>query len=315
MTGRPLQRGLSLTEVLVALAISAVLYAAVTPLLTTTLQAADAVEARLELTTDTHYALQRMVDAVAQTTRVMIPQVDRPDTEHLENRREGIDALLAVALPHSHDRDADGFPDADNDRDGRVDEDPGEDLTNDGASGIAGFDDNGDGDVDPATGFGETPGDDDEYRNFENEDPVDGVDNDGDGNLDEDPGADLNGDGSPGVAGTDDDGDGQVDEGDAADDDEDGRSDEDWVDALLYYVEDNVLYEQRPSLTDRNNDGIVDGRDVERHALLERVRYLRFERRAGRGDVPLIDIELQVAPEGSGSEVHLTATVRGETRP
>lgn len=308
-----LQRGLTLTEVLVVLAISAALYAAVTPLLYTTMQATDEIDERLDLTADAHYALQRMADAVADTTRVMVPQVDRAATETLENLREGQDALLAIALPHSHDRDADGFADADNDRDGRVDEDPGDDLTNDGASGIAGFDDNGDGTIDPSGTFGPTPDDDDEYLNFPDEDPVDGVDNDNDGNLDEDPGADLNGDGAPGIAGMDDDGDGQIDEGAAADDDEDGASNEDWVDALVYYLDDDELYEQRPALTDQNSDGVIDGRDVERNVLLRGVRYLRFERLASRAGHPLIAIEIRVADSDAGPELRVETTVRSET--
>lgn len=319
------QRGLTLTEVLVGLAISASLLAAITPLVRSALLATDRATETLELHNDVHFAMQRMVDAVAATTRVMVPQMERSETAHSESvRMQGYTtsgftpdgtALLAVALPHHHDRNADGFADADNDRDGRVDEDPGDDITNDGAAGLAGFDDNGDGAVDPAGAFGRTPDDDDEYLNFENEDPVNGVDDDGDGSVDEDPGADVNGDGAPGIVGVDDDLDGQVDEGDDEDDDEDGQINEDWIDTLAFFMRGDTLVEQRPSLADQNNDGRVDGRDVEQHILLTGVQGLRFARRAGRNNAAVVDIEISAARDGDGVAVTLSTTVRGQVTP
>jgi hypothetical protein len=126
----------------------------------------------------------------------------------------------------------------DTDHDGLIDEDPGEDLTGDGAAGILGIDDDGDGQID------EGPAGDDDEDAFRficwwqlNENPVNGLDNDGDGFIGEDPDADINGDGCSGECGRDDNGNGLIDEGNAADDDEDGYVDEDPVEYWVYYLD------------------------------------------------------------------------------
>jgi hypothetical protein len=97
-------------------------------------------------------------------------------------------------------------------------------MNSDGKHGIAGYDDDGDGEIDKWSNFWGAGDDDEDAFAPEgvNEDPLDGKDNDGDGNIDEDCGWDFNADGWPGAHGMDDDGDGTVDEGDIGDDDEDG---------------------------------------------------------------------------------------------
>ena len=73
-----------------------------------------------------------MANAVRQSRQLMLPQPDKADTDWSENVREETipasppegsstlaTAVLAVSLSARVDLDADGFPDADNDRDGR----------------------------------------------------------------------------------------------------------------------------------------------------------------------------------------------------
>lgn len=309
MTTRSQQRGLSLVEVLVALVAAAGLLVGAAPLLQHAMSARVETDARLTLNRDAHFALQRLSDAVGQTHRVFVPQVDLDETDFDESVREqyvpdslaplgagGGTALLSVALGARVDTDGDGVADADNDRDGQVDEDPGGDITNDDANGVYQMDDNGDGVVDPSS-FSNFE-DDDEYRNFPNEDPVNGRDDDGDGSVDEDPNNDLNGDGQPGVAGVDDDGDGLIDEGNRDDDDEDGQVDEDWFDAVSFYLDDDRLIERRPAGQDVTGDGVITGRDVVDIILIEDVQYLRIARETATDNGVLIELTLTLARDG-----------------
>ena len=86
---------------------------------------------------------------------------DIPSTTLLENIREQTEppsappagsslgtAVLAVTLPAYQDLDGDGFPDADDDRDGRIDEDLPDDKSHDFAPGIYRIDDDGNGIMD-----------------------------------------------------------------------------------------------------------------------------------------------------------------------
>ena len=90
-------------------------------------------------------------------------------------------AVLAVTLNRSQDMDADGVPDADNDGDGRFDEDLPADTQNDGKAGVRDFDDDGNGIKDF---FLSPAGDDDESGDLaQSEDPLNGTDDDGDGST------------------------------------------------------------------------------------------------------------------------------------
>jgi hypothetical protein len=62
-------------------------------------------------------------------------------------------SVLAVALPPGLDRNGDGFADADNDHNGIADDDLPTDETKDGAAGIKGIDDDGDGTADNGSGI------------------------------------------------------------------------------------------------------------------------------------------------------------------
>ena len=320
MIARRSQSAFTLTELLVAVVLAALLLTAMSGLVGNALGTEKVAEERNELMRQARFAMQRMTHAVAETDYLFLPQVDKSATDWRDNVREETvpasppegsstkaTAVLAVALGSSVDLDANGIADADNDGDGRVNEDPPADLANDFDPGIHLIDDGGDGQVDEGL-WVDT--DDDERANSADEDPVNGIDDDGDGAIDEDPGADFNGDGAPGVAGIDDDGDGQIDEGDSADDDEDGVSDEDWIDALVYYLQDDSLVERHPVPWDETANGAVTGRDFIENVIAERVTRFRVERIAATaGGAQLIDLTLELTG-ASGETVSLSSRVR-----
>ena len=174
---------------------------------------------------------------------------------------------------------------------GGLDEDYPGDIVFDQAPGIYLIDDGGNGSVDEGSSNLE---DDDERLNAKNEDPINGIDDDGDGLLDEDPSADMNGDGGPGIIGVDDDADGQIDEGNSADDDEDGSSDEDWLDAVVFFLQGGSLIERHPVPWDEDNGGIVSGRDFIESTIAEDVSRFRVERVADSGSSEIVDITLGI---------------------
>jgi len=163
--------------------------------------------------------------------------------DHIVNKA-GVSNRLILPLAPNSTRDVLAFSAmVDTDGDGLIDEDPGADLTGDGAPGILGIDDDGDGSVDEE---GQAEDDDEDAFNVSfiwlniNEDNIDGNDDDYDGSFDEDPPSDLNQNDLPGIAGKDDDGDGSVDDGGAGlkqDDDEDGQLNEDPIEYWVYYCD------------------------------------------------------------------------------
>ncbi len=316
------QSGLSLIEMLISTAIAAVLLVAMNGILENTLQANQVTQSRNNTIQTAHYAMQRMINSLATTRQVLVPLNDKPSTDLVENIREETvpgsspptgssraSAVLAVTLPMTFDLDGNGVPDADNDQDGRVDEDLPSDTTNDGEPGLRGFDDDGNG----VTDFFLSPAGDDDESNLatQSEDPINGLDDDGDGNVDEDPGEDMNGDGQPGISGVDDDGDGTIDEGNPEDDDEDGNDNEDWLDPLVYYLDNGNLIERIAVPWDENSSGSVDGRDYIESVLAENVTHLRFERIAkNTGDrSQRVDILLELTPP-NGEPFSITTQVR-----
>lgn len=254
----------------------------------------------------------------------MLPMRDKPASNWPENIREQTvpasapigdstlaTAVLAVTLPAFVDLDQDGYPDADDDEDGRIDEDLPNDITHDFAPGIIGIDDDGDGQVDENPSFW---WDDDEVSGVYNEDPINGIDDDGDNNIDEDPPSDNNGDNCPGDCGVDDDGDGSIDEGSDDDDDEDGSTFDDPYDPVVYYLNGNSLIERMPARWDTDGistpDGPVDGRDFEESVLAQNVTRLRFERLDDGTALELVDILLELTDPDSGESVSLQTRVR-----
>lgn len=311
--------GITLIELLVTLTIGAIIFAALTGVVFQGLQYHAAVTERNELSRQAHFAMERMVSALRNTRLLLLPFSDNDSTNWPENIREETvpasppigdstkaTAVLAVTLPLTYDLDHDGFSDADDDRDGKIDEDLPAGKTHDSASGIYLIDDDGDGWVDESFNIA----DDDEYISWPDEDPIDGIDNDGDNNIDEDPGADMNSDGCPGICYVDDDGDGQVDEGNVADDDEDGLVDEDWYNALVFYLDNSTMKERTPVPWDEDGNGNVGGRDFVISDIADNVTLFRIERlpRAG-GRATLVDITLELT--GPGDD---TVTLHCRTR-
>ncbi len=279
------EEGLTLVEVLLALAISAVLIAALGGVVGPTLNAWELAQRDNQLTREARFAVDRMTAAVRGTTHLLVPRADDPNTAYSESLRD----VLALALDPTLDRDGNGFADADNDQDGRVNEDWPRDNNDDNQPGIAGIDDDGDGAID------EGSQDDNDEDGMLLEDPLDGLDNDGDAAIDEDVGQDMNGDGQPGLAGVDDDGDALTDEGDFRDDDEDDDVDEDWLDTVAYFLNGTTLMERLPDV------GATSGTDFTTSAIAENVNLFEVERllpATGQRAV-LVRIRLELTtPEG-----------------
>lgn len=312
------QSGFSLVELLVATALASVLIVGlggVAGLVTTT---QDSVHDRNELTRQARFAMEQMQRVVSHSRLLLLPLANNPSTDWRENVREETvpasppegsstkaTAVLAVALPLYFDLDADGFPDADNDRDGRIDEDTSDDLSNDNKSGLIGIDDDGNGSVDDRS-----VNDDDEDGSV-NEDSNNGVDDDHDNAIDEDSGSDSNNDNKPGIEGIDDDADGSVDEGLKFDDDEDGVNDEDWYDAAAFYLVAGSLIERTPVPWDTSGDGNVTGKDYVESIIAENVSRFRIERMAvTAGGEQLLEITLELTSPDSAEVISLQTRVR-----
>ncbi len=313
------QRGFNLVELMVAMLLAGLILAATSGVIRQATGTEASVGERNRLLRDARFAMDRMTTMAGGSRRLLLPLADNPATNWPENIREQTipasppvgssilaTAVLAITLPANIDLDSDGFPDADNDRDGRIDEDFPADIQFDYADGIYLIDDNGNGFVDESF----ANGDDDEGSFAADEDPVNGFDDDGDGAIDEDPGADMNGDGAPGIAGVDDDSDGQVDEGNAADDDEDGAIDEDWLDAVVFYLQGDSLMERHPVPWDESANGFVSGRDFVASAIAGNVTRFSVQRLAASfGQPQLVSLELELTGP-SGAVVSLETRVR-----
>ncbi len=313
--------GFTIIELLISIAMGALILAAVATLFDQVLLTGDNIEQQNDGMQDARFAMQRMSAAVLGTDQLFLPTADNPNTtthpsnparNWLENIREqtvpatvGLayeSAVLAVSLSKDIDTDQDGFADADNDRDGRIDEDPSADLSDDGAAGILGIDDDGDGSIDE----GNFSDDDESGQSWE--DPVNGMDDDGDGQIDEDSDDDINQDGEPGIAGVDDDADGTVDEGFAEDDDEDGQGDEDWPDTVVFFLQGSTLIERHPNVP------ASSGLDFVENPIAENVVRFRVERvPQGSGRSVLVDVTLELSSSNGNISLHSRLRVGGET--
>jgi len=221
------EKGLTLVELLMAIAIMVIIGSAATVLLKSSLDAHNQGTAKSQLYREGLQAMERMTSGVRNTSFLLIPN------GHKQTRN-----ILAISGMVNNDNDfyfGDSlFP--------RIDEDTGKKMMgfNDG---LPGYDDDGDGQID------ERNSPDDEEDGTTDEEILNGIDDDSDGNIDEDLNSDANSNGFPGIQGTDDDGDGQVDETQnnnyKNDDDEDGSIDEDYILPRLYTFESasNTLYE------------------------------------------------------------------------
>lgn len=294
------QQGYSLVEMTLALLISAILILGMDGILNTALQANRYGQDQNETLQQARFAMQQMLAAVSKTQRLMIPLGENPATAWSESVRD----VLAVTLDPTMDRDKDGWADANNDKDyldvnnngardigepERIDEDIGNDNNFDGAHGIKGIDDNGDGMIDNSSSA--NPDDDNDEDGVPTEDRINNIDEDNDGAIDEDIHLDMNKDGAPGVIDMDDDFDGLVDEGKSDDDDEDGLRGEDWFDSVVFFLDGSTLMQRIPNINP------VDGTDYAEYPIAENVTQFRVERILGNdGQTVLVDITLTISP-------------------
>jgi prepilin-type N-terminal cleavage/methylation domain-containing protein len=321
-TVQPTQHnGYTLIEMLIALALSAILFAGIGSVVGQVINTREAVQDKNDLTGQGRFAMQQMVRAVHRSPHLLLPLLDNPSTNWREHVREQTvpasapegdstlaTAVLAVIQDRSVDLDGDGTPDADNDGDGRFDEDPPGDNNYDNAPGILQIDDDGDGEVDVSASI--KPLQDNDEDDNHTEDTSDGLDNDGDGSVDEDLASDLNGDGCSGSCSVDDDSDGVLDEAHQHDDDEDGTFQEDWYDPVVFYLNGATLMQRTPVPWDENASGFVTGADFVEHVVAENVTRFRVERIPQHGRRQLVDLTLELTSPASGETVSLTTRVR-----
>lgn len=304
MASKPLSRGdgFSYVEALATIIMVGLLMLGLLRILGGTLEAHDLARADHAAFEETRYALERMVRATSRSERLLVPMTENTATGHKESIRDP--GVLAMTLNKERDLDTNGIPDADDDADGRFDEDVGKDMTWDNAPGIVGIDDDGDGATD------EGGGDDDDESGADDEETLDGIDNDGDGAIDEDLGGDMNGDGRSGIADFDDDGDSLIDEGIPPDDDEDGSTNEDFLNAVVFYQSGSEVIERIPVPWDESGGGLVSGLDFVEQVLVEDVIQFYVERvPAPNGGSPLVAIQITIN-DGSGQAQTVRTTVK-----
>jgi len=294
-------KGLSLIEITITLAISAIVMISITGVIGQALETERIVRVRNDVHRQARFAMQQMVQAISHTQRLMLPLAENPTTAWSESVRDP--GVLAVTLDPILDRNKDGFADVDNDKDGRVDEDLSRDNTKNGAPGIDGIDDDGDGQIDEGGN-----NDDNDEDGQTSEDHLDGLDNDGDGAIDEDFPDDINNDSAPGVVGIDDDGDSLIDEGHDDDDDEDGTRDEDWYDPVVFFLSGTTLMQRIPNINP------TDGTDYTEYPIAENVTQFRVERiPQGTGRAILVDLSLTVT-DSNGESAQINTQVRVGSR-
>lgn len=313
------QHGFSLIELMLAVVIASIVVLGLMGLVSQAQKAAAYSHEKNQLNHQSRFAMDRMVRALSYTRLLLLPLNDVDTTNWPENIREQsippaapvgdsilATAVLAVTLPAYQDLNNDGFPDADDDKDGLIDEDIPADRNYDFAPGIYLIDDNGDGNVDEGSNFN-----DDESATLVNEDPIDGIDNDKDNNIDEDNPSDMNNDGCPGFCGVDDDGDGVVDEGSIFDNDEDGENYEDWYNPLVFYLDNGNLIERTPVPWDETQAYGVTGQDFLSSVIAENVTYFRVERiPKGVNRYEMVDLTLEISSPQSELTVRLQTRVR-----
>jgi prepilin-type N-terminal cleavage/methylation domain-containing protein len=316
------QHGYTLVEVLIALALSTILFAGLGSVVGQVIDTRAAVQDKNELTRQARFAMEQMVRAVNRSPRLLLPLADNPKTNWPEHIREETvpesaplgdstlaTAVLAVTLDPAIDLDGDGTPDADNDGDGRFDEDLPGDNNFDLSPGIHQIDDDGDGSVDESAAS--IPMEDNDEDDGLMDDHLNAIDDDGDGSIDEDIKSDMNGDNNPGLESVDDDGDGLIDEGHHHDDDEDGVNNEDWYDPVVFYLDKSTLMQRTPVPWDESGSGFVSGLDFITEPIAENVTRFRVERIPRDGDrSQTVDLTLELTSPANGETVTLNTRIR-----
>ena len=113
-------RGYTLVELLIALFLASLVMLGLARVVRSSAASEAQREERDALAADARFALERMTAAVRDTTLVLVPLADDPDTGANEAAREqsiparsghaSETAVLAVALPRTLDRNGDGNP-------------------------------------------------------------------------------------------------------------------------------------------------------------------------------------------------------------
>ena len=277
------ESGMTLIEVILALAIGSILILGFGRVVRGALDVWYHSRARQELIYQGNFAMERITNAVTKTERLLVPLADNTGTGQDESLRD----VLAVTLDPSLDRDNDGFADADNDKDGNVDEDIPPDNTNDGAPGVVDIDDDNDGITDEANSR-----DNDEDGSVA-EDWINSTDDDGDGSTDED------------IPRRND----QFDAGASTyDNDDDELESEDWLDAVVYFVtaDGTALMERLPNLNPVNGNDYTERTIANADTIIFTVDRLAFT----SGDrAVLLDITLSL-DDDQGGTVNLQSKVR-----
>ncbi len=300
--------GITLVELLITIVVAAFILLGLTNVVSQISFLDTQTDEELRLVAAARTAMERIQISVKGTSKLVLPMPDNPNTAQNEAQH----TVLAVALDHSIDFDADGWSDANNDKDfvdsngnsirdagepERIDEDMGKDMNFDGQPGILGIDDDNDGNID------ENSNDDDDEDNDNgggtNEELLNRVDDDGDGTIDEDLHDDMNQDGAAGLIGVDDDGDSVTDEGDNRDDDEDGLTDEDWLDTVAFFLSGTKLKERRPTPSG------LDGTAYSEITIADNVSEFTVERLVSSSDsFALVKISLTITlPSGASYQL------------
>jgi len=316
--------GFSYIELMLAVTIASLIMLGLGGVISQALQSQDVVHEKNRLTREARFAMQQMTHNIRYSRLLILPLNDNPATNWPEQIREQTvpasapignsllaTAVLALTLPANVDQDDNGFADADNDNDGLIDEDPGADNNNDGASGCRGIDDDGDGQVDEGVVDGDGQYSDNDEDGANQEETLDGLDNDKDGSIDEDIKSDTSNDGKSGIAAIDDNGNGLIDESLKNDDDEDGKNNEDWFDPVVFYLAGSTLRQRTPVPWDEDGNGTIDGRDFIESDIAENISRFRVERLPlASNRAQLIDITLELTSPVSAEKVSLQAQVR-----
>jgi prepilin-type N-terminal cleavage/methylation domain-containing protein len=228
------ESGLTLTELLISIAIISVIAGVCVQLVSGSLDAWGHNKGKGELLNSARLAMERMVSKVRSTTWVLLPlKISDPTDPGYPASSYYPRDILAVS------------GNVDNDSDGLADEDPGGPLTKDEQPGIMMIDD----DIDTTVDEGD-PADDDEDGE-KNEDVIDGFDNDGDGRVDEDPKKNFY--------------------ASVEDDDGDGTNNEDGFDPVIFYLSGYTLMERHNVLNATVSDDVIAENVAEFRVLRRRV--------------------------------------------
>lgn len=281
------QQGVTLVEVLITIGIVMVLVSSLGGVLHHVFQYSDEIEQQDYQQQSTQLAIERIVHSVSRSNKLLLPSFENPNT----NQSEAVRTVLAFSLNALQDHDGDGFMDADDDRDGRIDEDSNADMNNDVAPGIKGIDDDNDGQIDEGDRY------DDDEDGLVDEEILNNYDDDGDGRIDEDLARDFSQDNKPGLAEIDDDGDNSMDEGSVWDDDEDGKKDEDPMNVSVFYLKNNELIERVPRIHHTN------GKNYTERVLLTGVTEFTVTYLSSRAtNRPLLQVKLTVLDSNNESQ-------------